>query len=114
MYDYNSHLSGKSQEREEDITQEIIEMMRTGRGKKRYHYNNLISDKLKNLIVFGTMLANEQKDNVVNSVHDCLKTGATREQILQVLNTAILIAEIPAKEYNELVVGAIESFLLYE
>jgi len=43
-------------------------------------------------------------------VIECLEAGATREEAMEVLRQAILMAEIPAETYTRVVREAIDSF----
>ena len=71
---------------------------------------NVLPERLKNLIALGAALANQQSQIVATCVEDCLKTGATKANIMQVLQLAILMAEIPVQRYTEIVQDAIQSF----
>jgi len=74
-------------------------------GKK-----NVLPEMLRNLIALGAALANQQSQDVAICVEYCLKTGATKANIIQVLQLAILMAEIPVQRYTEIVQDAIQSF----
>jgi len=47
---------------------------------------------------------------VASCVIECLKTGATREEITEALRLAILMAEVPVEVYGRIVNEAIDDF----
>jgi len=66
---------------------------------------------LRELIAIGSAITTKRGcDTVVSCVADCLKAGASREQILEVLRLAILMAEVPAETYDTIVRKAIGRF----
>lgn len=109
MEDYNN-MPQSSEENADEIYNEIIRMLRIENRGVRFVKKSVLSEKLKNMITLGSILENQQSDQVVNCVEDCLKTGVTKEQIMQILQLAILIAEIPAQKYTEILQDAIQSF----
>ena len=70
-----------------------------------------LSPKLRKLITLGSVIATKRgRDTVVSCVDDCLKAGASREEIMEVLRLAILMAEVPAEVYDTTVREAIDGF----
>ena len=110
MIDNYDNVPDDSKENAEEIYNEIIRMLRPENKDAFLGQKNVLPERLKNLIALGSLLANQQSQSVANCVEDCLKTRATKGQIMQVLQLAILIAEIPVQRYTEIVQDAIQSF----
>ena len=70
-----------------------------------------LSPELRELIALSSAIATKcDRETIVSCVANCLKAGASREQILEVLHLAILIAEVPTETYGTIVHKAIDSF----
>lgn len=110
MIDNYDNVPKNSKENAEEIYNEIIMMLQSENTDVFLNQKNVLAERLKNLIALGSVLANQQGQDIATCVKDCLKTGATQEQIIQVLQLAILIAEIPVKKYTEIVQAALQFF----
>lgn len=110
MIDNYDNVPENSKENAEEIYNEIIMMLRSENTDVFLGQKNVLPERLRNLIALGSVLANQQSQDVATCVKDCLKTGATQEQIMQVLQLAVLIAEIPVQKYTEIVQAAFQSF----
>jgi len=92
-----------------EIYTEIREIIDGTRGVNKFKGKSVLSPKLRELIVLGSAIATERgRDIVVSCIADCLKAGASREQILEVLRLAILMAEVPAATYDTIVREAVD------
>ena len=69
-----------------------------------------LPDRLRNLIRLGCALAVEADERIPGCVADCLTTGATRAEIMEILHTAVIMAEIRVDKYTAIVSGAIDRF----
>jgi len=110
MIDNYDNVPENSKENAEEIYNEIIRMIRSENTDEFLGQKNVLPERLRNLIALGSVLANQQSQDVATCVEDCLKAEATKANIMQVLQLAILIAEIPVQKYTEIVQDAIQSF----
>ena len=110
MINNYNNVPENSKENAEEICKEIVNLLRPKNTDAFLSQKNVLPKRLKNLIALGAILANQQSQSVASCVEDCLKTGATKANIMQVLQLAILMAEIPVQRYNEIVQDAIRSF----
>ena len=110
MIDNYDNMLDDSKEKVEAIYNEIIRMLDTENNEKILFKKNVLSVKLKNLIALGSALASQQSQNVVFCVKESMETGATQKEIMEVLQVAILMAEIPAEAYTEIVKDAVKAF----
>ena len=110
MIDNYDNVSDDSKEKVEAIYNEIIRMLDEENNEKILSKKNVLSAKLKNLIALGSALASQQSQNVVFCVKESMKTGATQKEVMEVLRVAILMAEIPAEAYTEIVKDAVKAF----
>lgn len=110
MIDNYDNVPENSKENAEEIYNEIIRMLLSENTDAFLGQKNVLPEMLRNLIALGSVLANQQSQDIATCVEDCLKTGATQEQIMQVLQLAVLIAEIPAQKYTKIVQAAFQSF----
>ena len=70
-----------------------------------------LAPKLKGLIGLGAALAGQRDHEFVETcVIECLRVGATRNEIMEVLRQAILMAEIPAETHTRIVRDSVEAF----
>ena len=92
------------------IYNEIIKMLSMEDSNKTFSEKGVLSARLKNLIALGSVLAGQRSQDVASCVKESLRAGATREEIMEVLRLAIVMAEIPAKHYTEIVQSAIKVF----
>ena len=110
MINKHDNISDGSREDAEEIQNEIIKMLSTEDNVVNIPENNVLSLRLGRLIALGSALANQQSYDVAFCVRDCLKTGATKQEVIKVLRLAIEMAEIPVETYTIIVRDAIESF----
>jgi len=69
-----------------------------------------LSPKLRKLIALGSAISTQRGRKTVEScVTACLKAGATREQIMEVLRLAVVMAETPTAASDVMVSEAIDS-----
>jgi len=108
----NNHDKAPDHSREETeaIYNEIIKMLSMEDSSKTFSEKGVLSARLKNLIALGSALAGQRSQDVASCVKESLRAGATREEIMEVLRLAIVMAEIPAKHYTEIVQNAIKIF----
>jgi AhpD family alkylhydroperoxidase len=69
-----------------------------------------LSPKFKELIALGIAVATHCEDCIAYHVHDALKAGATRPEVLETLGVAILMGGGPAAMYACHAVEALEQF----
>jgi alkylhydroperoxidase/carboxymuconolactone decarboxylase family protein YurZ len=63
-----------------------------------------LSPKIGRPIALGSAIVTQRGREMVEScVADCLKVGATREQIMEVLRLAIVVAEVPTEVCSKIV-----------
>jgi len=94
-----------------EIYAEICEIIDGRRSVDELKGTGTLSPKLRELIALGSTIATKRgRNTVVSCVADCLKAEASREQILEVLRLAILMAEVPAETYDTIVREAIGRF----
>ena len=110
MINNYDNVPDDSREEAERIYNEIIRMLNAENNDKIFPQKNMLPTRLRNLVALGSILAGQQSQNVASCVEDCLKAGATKEQITEVLRLAIVMAEIPAETYTGIVQDAIKSF----
>ena len=79
-------------------------------SNRTFSEKGMLSARLKNLIALGSALAGQQSQYVASCVKESLRAGATRGEIMEVLRLAIVMAEIPAEHYTEIVQSAIKIF----
>ena len=108
----NNHDKAPDHSREETeaIYNEIIKMLSMEDGNKTFSEKGMLSARLKNLIALASVLAGQRSQDVASCVKESLRAGATREEIMEVLQLAIVMAEIPARYYTEIVQNAIKGF----
>ena len=111
MLENSNNFSDSLQRKCTDIYAEIHEIINGTRSIDELKSTGALSPKLKELVALGSAIATKRgRDTVVSCVADCLKAGASREQILEVLRLAILMAEVPAETYDTIIREAIDSF----
>ena len=110
MIDNYDNVPENSKENAEEIYNEIIRMLRSENKDAFLGQKNVLPERLKNLIALGSALVSQQSQNVVFCVKESMKTGATQKEIMEVLRVAILMAEIPAEAYTEIVKNAVKAF----
>lgn len=94
-----------------EIYAEIREIIDGTKSVDELKGTGALSPKLRELIALGSAIATKRgRDTVVSCVTDCLKAGASREEIMEVLRLAILMAEVPAETYDMIVREAIDGF----
>jgi len=110
MIDNYDNIPENSKENVEEIYNEIIRMIQSESTDTFLRQKNVLPEKLRNLIALGAALASQQSQSIATCVEDCLKTGATKANIMQVLQLVIVMVEIPAKAYTTIAENAIEAF----
>ena len=70
----------------------------------------VLPPKTRELTAMGCVLALRQEDRVASCVADCLRVGATPEEIMEVLRLATVMAECPGDKYRAIVQEAIAAF----
>ena len=66
--------------------------------------------KTRELTALGCALALRQEDRIASCVTDCLRVGATPEEIMEVLQLATVMAECPGDAYRTIVHQAVDTF----
>jgi len=69
-----------------------------------------LSPKLKELIALGIAVATHCEDCIAYHVHDALKAGASREELVEALGVAILMGGGPAAMYACHALEALDQF----
>jgi len=111
MVENSNNSSDNLKKKYTEIYAEIREIIDGTKSIDELKGTGALSPKLRELIALGSAIATKRgRDTVVSCVADCLKAGASREQILEVLRLAILMAEVPAETYDTIVREAIDSF----
>ncbi len=96
---------------EEEILSEITKLMNGKKDPAFVQGKGVLSAKLKNLVALGAAIASQQESEVINDcVENCLKSGATRQNVMAVLQKAILMAQMPVEPYTQTVKDAIDVF----
>ena len=94
-----------------EVYAEICEIIDGTKSFDKLKDTGALSPRLRELIALSSAIGTEcGRETVVSCVANCLKAGASREQILEVLHLAVLIAEVPAETYGTIVHEAIDSF----
>jgi len=111
MIEKSNNSSDSLKQKYKEVYAEIREIIDGTKTVNELKGTGVLSLKLRGLIALGSAIATKRgRDTVVSCVADCLKAGAGREQILEVLRLAILMAEVPAETYDTIVREAIDSF----
>ena len=93
------------------ICEQIFEVLNGTQNISALRRKSSPSPKLEKLILLGSAIASQRdRGVVVPCVVECLKSGATREEVADVLRQAILMAEVPAEVYSRIVNEAIDDF----
>jgi thioredoxin 1 len=99
---------GRMDEQEEEILSEITELMNGKKDPASVQDKGILSAKLKNLVALGVAIASQQEPEVINvCVENCLKSGATKQNVMAVQQKAILMAQMPVETYTKTVKNAI-------
>lgn len=111
MVENTNGLPDESKRGHEEICEEIREVLDGTKDVRALRRKGALSPKLEKLVALGSVIASQRERDVVAScVIECLEAGATREEAMEVLRQAILMAEIPAETYTRVVREAIDSF----
>jgi alkylhydroperoxidase/carboxymuconolactone decarboxylase family protein YurZ len=106
-----SEIPDKDKQKAEEIYSEIRELQEGAKSPDAFAKESTLSSRLKKLVALGSAIASQsERDVVASCVTDCLKAGAMREEVTEVLRQAILMAEIPAEIYTRIVCDAIDAF----
>jgi len=99
------------QQRANQIAGEIFKMLDSPPREAGKYGEETLPLKLRNLISLAAALAfQKNRDIVSDCVIDCCKAGADPEEIMEILRLAVVIAEIPANEYTDMVRMAIADY----
>jgi len=110
MLENTNYVPNEEKQKIDEICEEIREVLEGKKDVSALRRQGSLSPKLEKLIALGSVIASKRdRDAVVPCVIECLKTGATREEIMDVLRQAILMAEIPAETYTRIVRDAIDA-----
>ena len=111
MLDNTSDSPNQEEKQIDKICEHICEVLNGTQDISALRRKSSLSPKLEKLIVLGSAIAGQRDhDVVVPCVIECLKSGATREEVADVLREAILMAEVPAEIYSRIVNEAIDEF----
>lgn len=110
MLGNNNDVPKEEKQKIDEIYLEIQKLMEGKKDLEALSRNGALPPRLKGLIALASAIATQQKVTTASCVAECLKTGASREEIMEVLRLAILIAEVPVKLYDTIVRDAINSF----
>ena len=111
MLENTNDVPNEEKQKIDEICEEIREVLEGTKDVSALRREGSLSPKLEKLIALGSVIASKRdRDVVVPCVIECLKSGATREEVTEVLRQAILMAEVPAEVYSRLVNEAIDDF----
>jgi alkylhydroperoxidase/carboxymuconolactone decarboxylase family protein YurZ len=111
MIENMNSVPNEKKQKIDEICEQIREVLEGTKDVSALRREGSLSPKLEKLIALGSVIANKRdRDVVVSCVIECLKTGATREEIMDVLRQVILMAEVPAETYDTIVREAIDGF----
>lgn len=97
----------------DEIISKIIELMKGEESTFSLQDKVALPVKSKNLIALGAAIAHQHESKVIEAcVNKCLKSGASSQNIKDVLQQAILMAEVPIEIYTNLVNKAIKKYKL--
>ena len=101
MVENSNNFPDNLQRKCTEIYAEIHEIINGTRSVDELKGTGALSPKLRELVALGSAIANKRgRDTVVSCVADCLKAGASREQIF----------EAPAETYDTIVHDTIDAF----
>ncbi len=99
---------------EEEITSLGNELPRPMSGFSRLHRkameDGVLDGKTKELMALAISVAVRCEGCIAYHVHDALKAGATRPEILEAIGVAVLMGGAPASVYAAYAMDAIEQF----
>lgn len=111
MLENTNNVPNEEKQKIDEICEQIREVLEGTKDVGALRREGSLSPKLEKLIALGSVITNQRdRDVVVSCVIECLKTGATREEIMDVLRQAILMAEVQAETYDTIVREAIDGF----
>ena len=111
MVENPNDSADKLKRKHAEVYAEIREIMNGRVSIDALKEKGTLSPKLRRLIALGSAIATQRGREMVEScVADCLKAGANREQIMEVLRLTIVMAEVPVETYDTMVCEAIDSF----
>lgn len=106
-----SDVLDEDQQRVEEIHSEIRKLQEGTKSPDAFTKGSKLASELKGLIGLGAAVASQRDYEFVGTcVIECLRAGATRDEIMEVLRQAILMAEIPAETYTRIVRDAVDAF----
>ena len=105
-------IPDENKQKAEEICSEMRELNDGLKSSDEFAKEGMLALRLKNLIALGAAIAGQRDHEFVGScVVECLKAGATRDEIMEVLRQAILMAEVNAGIYTGIVRKAIDAFV---
>lgn len=92
-----------------------VEIPDTMKGFKKLHQGSLksgsIDNKSKELIAVGIAIAIRCEGCIAFHIHDALKAGATKKEIVETIGVAVLMGGGPALMYGCEALQALQEFL---
>jgi len=111
MVEKNKGSSQDVDRTREEICQEISDVLEGRKDVAALRQDGTLPPRLEKLIALSSVLTTQQgPDAVASCVTGCLELGATPQEIMQVLQKVVLMAEIPVETYTKMVRQAIEAF----
>jgi len=94
----------------DQIMNEIMDMLSNPQVAEQRAGRAKLTDKLKDLVALAAALALERDEQFIEQVvKKCLQDSANPNEIRGVLQVAILIAEIPAEKYSDIIHRSIDN-----
>jgi len=95
----------------DQIMNEIMDMLSNPQVAEQRTDRAKLSDKLKDLVALAAALALQRDEQFIEQVvKKCLQAGANPNEIRGVLQVAILMAEIPAEKYSDIIHRSIDNW----
>lgn len=111
MADERNNSKDRKKQNEEEIFFEIIQIIKGEKDITFLQDKGTLPAKIKNLITLGVTITQQKEQQVIEAyVINSLDSGATRQDIEDILQKAILIAELPVNKYTNIVNDAIDQY----
>jgi len=110
MFENTNDVPNEKRQKIDEICSEIQKLLEGTKDPDALSRKGALSPRLKRLIALGSAIATQQQSVIASCVAECLRLGATREEITEVLRLAISMAEVPPETYDTIVREAIDSF----
>lgn len=111
MADERNNSKDRKKQNEEEIFFEIIQIIKGEKDITFLQDKGALPAKIKNLITLGVTITQQKEQQVIEAyVINSLDSGATRQDIEDILQKAILIAELPVNKYTNIVNDAIDQY----